>query len=110
MLFKSRWLELRPLLKASSILGLVIGGIGSWKTLSLVGPGLPSAFFSPIYLPGIVFLLILLLFGGPLAFASALCLTLLSLTDEQNDVLGFLSLMGSITALVVLPFFALFST
>ena len=110
MLPKSRWLELRPLLKGSSVLGLVIGGVGSWKTISLMGLLLPAAFFSPISWPVIVFVIILLLFGGPLAFASALCLVLLVLTDEQNDILGFLSFMGSISMLVVLPYFFLLSS
>ena|SRR5712692_866815 len=110
LLVESRWLNLRPLLKASSILGLVIGGIGSWETLPLVGRGLLASFLFPIYLPIIVLIVILLLFGGPLAFVSALCLTLLLLNDEQNNILGFLCLMGSVTALVVFPLFALFTT
>ena len=106
----SRWLELTPLAKASSILGLIVGGIGSWKTISLMGLLLPAAFFSPISWPGIVFIIILLLFGGPLAFASALCLVLLVLTDEQNHILGFLSFVGSISILIVLPYFLLASS
>jgi len=96
--------------KASSILGLIVGGIGSWKTISLMGLLLPAAFFSPINWPVIVFIIILLLFGGPLAFASALCLVLLVLTDEQNHILGFLSFVGSISILIVLPFFLLASS
>jgi len=46
LLFKSRWLELKPILKVSSILGLIVGGIGSWKTLSLVGPAIINVFSS----------------------------------------------------------------
>ncbi|OLE91013.1 MAG: hypothetical protein AUF79_07145 [Crenarchaeota archaeon 13_1_20CM_2_51_8] len=51
LLPKSQWLELRPILKASSVLGLVTGGVGSWKTISLMGLLLPAAFFSPISWP-----------------------------------------------------------
>jgi hypothetical protein len=95
--------------KASSILGLIVGGIGSWMTFSVVGLRIPT-FLSPVPWAGIFFFIMFLLLGGPLAFFSSLCLVFLRLTDEQNDILGFLSLMGSITVLVVLPFFVLLST
>ena len=75
-----------------------------------MGRGLLVIFLFPVYLPLIVLIVILLLFGGPLAFVSALCLVLLSLNDEQNNILGFLCLMGSVTALVIFPLFALFTT
>ncbi len=105
MLPRSRWLELRPLLKASSIVGLTVGGIGSWKTFSILSLTVP-----PIPWALLVFLVMFLLLGGPLAFVSSLCLVFLKLSDEQNDILGFLSLIGSVSILVVLPFFALAST
>jgi len=108
LLFSSRWLELRPLLKVSSILGLVIGGIGSWKTLSLVGPGIINVFSSPFGLYALFFFIGFLLLGGPAALVSSLCLVFLSLTDEQKHTLGFLSLMGSATTLFVLPYYFYF--
>ncbi len=108
MLFSSRWLELRPLLKVSSILGLVIGGIGSWKTLSLVGPGIINVFSSPFGLYTLFFFIGFLLLGGPAALFSSLCLVFLSLTDEQKHTLGFLSFMGSATTLFVLPYYFYF--
>jgi hypothetical protein len=100
------WLELRPLLKASSIFGLIAGGIGTSKVFSLVGLGIPT-FASEASWAGIVFLTLILLLGGPLALASSLCLITLRLTDDQNDILGFLSVMGSISILLFLPFFFL---
>jgi len=106
---KSRWLNLRPLLKASSILGLVIGGIGSWKSLSFMGL-IIYTFLSPDPWGGIIFFIMFFLLGGPLALVSSLCLFLLRLTDEQNDILGFLSLFGSISILIVLPYFFLASS
>ena len=109
LLPRSRWLELRPLLKASSILGLIAGGIGSTKTISLVGLTVPT-FVSQASWAAIVFVTLILLLGGPLAFVSSLCLVLLRLTDEQKNILGFLSVMGSISILVVLPHFFLVST
>jgi len=88
---------------------LIVGGIGSWKTFSLVGLTIPT-FLSPAPWASMVFLTIFLLLGGPLALVSSLCLFLLGLTDEQNDILGFLSLFGSISILVVLPYFFLASS
>jgi len=102
-------LELRLLLKASSILGLIAGGIGSSKVFSLVGFFVP-AFVSQTPWDSILFLALFLLLGGPLAFVSSLCLVLLRLTDEQNNILGFLSVVGSVSILVVLPYFFLVST
>ena len=110
LLFKSRWLELRPLLKVSSILGLIVGGIGSWKTLSLFGPGIINVFSSPFGLSGLVFFIGFLLLGGPAALVSSLCLMFLSLTEEQKHTLGFLSFMGSATTLFVLPYYFYFLT
>ena len=109
MLLRSGWLELRPLLKASSILGLITGGIGSSKTFSLVGLAVPT-FVSHAPWASILFLTLFLLLGGPLALVSSLCLVFLRLTDEQNNILGFLSVMGSVSILVVLPYFFLVST
>jgi hypothetical protein len=110
LLPKGDWLELRPLLKTSSIVGLVAGGIGSWKTLSLVVPALIYGSSSPFFLSGIVIIIGLLLLGGPAALVSSLCLFFLRLTDDQNNILGFLSAMGSFSILVVLPYFFLVST
>ena len=109
LLARSHWLELTPLVKASSIVGLIVGGIGSWKTISVVGPGLLNVFSSPFVLPDIVFGIGLLL-GGPAALVSSLCLVLLPLTDEQKQTLGFLSFMGSATTLFVLPYYFYFVT
>ena len=110
LLARSHWLELTPLVKASSIVGLIVGGIGSWKTISVVGPGLLNVFSSPFVLPYIVFGIGLLLLGGPAALVSSLCLVLLPLTDEQKQTLGFLSFMGSPTTLFVLPYYFYFVT
>ncbi len=102
-------MQLRPLLKASSMIGLIVGGIGSWTivfvlTQALLFEYLSGAGFLPeISLALTVILVVLFLFGGPLAFGSALCLVVLPLTDDQKDVFGFLALMGSITALAVFP-------
>src|SRR5436309_1327438 len=85
------------------------GGIGSSKVFSLVGSFVP-AFVSQTPWDSILFLILLLLLGGPLAFVSSLCLVLLRLTDEQNNILGFLSVVGFISILVVLPYFFLVST
>jgi hypothetical protein len=109
LLLASRWIELRPLLKTSSIIGLVAGGIGTWKTFSLVGLAIPT-FVSTTPWASIIFLIVFLLLGGPLALVSSLCLFLLRLTDEQNDILGFLSSIGSVSILVVLPYFFLVSS
>ena len=109
MLSKSGWLELRPLVKASSILGLIVGGIGSWKTFSLVGLAIPT-FVSQAPWASMVFLILFLLLGGPLALLSSLCLVCLRLTDDQNNILGFLSATGSVSILVVLPYFFLASS
>jgi len=105
----SRWIELRPLLKGSSIIGLVAGVFGSWNTFSLVGLAIPT-FVSTTPWASIIFLIMFLLLGGPLALVSSLCLFLLRLTDEQNDILGFLSFFGSVSILVVLPYFFLASS
>jgi hypothetical protein len=110
LLPKSGWQELRPLLKASSIVGVVAGGIGSWKTLSLVVPALIYGSSSPFFLYGIVPIIALLLLGGPAALISSLCLVFLRLTDDQNNILGFVSAMGSFSILVVLPYFFLVSS
>ncbi|HEX4920965.1 MAG TPA: hypothetical protein VFV92_09530 [Candidatus Bathyarchaeia archaeon] len=101
------WFELRLLVKGSSVLGLVIGGLRSYRVISLLG----QWFFSPEFVSLvnyqiIVFLTMLVLFGGPLAFGSSLCLILLDLPDEKRNVLGFLALKGSITTLVVLLLFS----
>ncbi len=94
----------------SSILGLIVGGIGSWKTLSLFGPALINVFSSPFGLYALVFFIGFLLLGGPAAFVSSLCLVFLSLTDEQKHTLGLLSFMGSATTLFVLPYYFYFVT
>jgi hypothetical protein len=109
VLHRSGWPELRPLLKASSILGLIAGGIGSWKVFSLVGLFIP-AFVSQASWSIFLFLTLFLLLGGPLALVSSLCLFFLRLTDEQNDILGFLSFFGSVSIMVVLPYFFLASS
>ena len=109
MLPRSHWLQLTPLVKASSILGLIVGGIGSWKSLSFMGL-IIYTFLAPDPWGGIIFFIMFFLLGGPLALVSSLCLFLLRLTDEQNDILGFLSLFGSISILIVLPYFFLASS
>ena len=109
MLPRSHWLALTPLVKASSIVGLLVGGIGSWKSLSFMGL-IIYTFLSPDPWGGIIFFIMFFLLGGPLALVSSLCLFLLRLTDEQNDILGFLSLFGSASILVVLPYFLLASS
>ena len=102
-------MELRLFLKASSIVALIVGGIGSWTIFSGIGQlfilGIVSGngFLNEITWVFVVFVVMLVLFGGPLAFVSALCLVLLRLTDDQRDVLGFLAFMGSVTALIVIP-------
>ena len=103
---RSGWLELRPLLKASSILGVISGGIGSSKTFSLLGLVIPT-FVSQAPWASMVFLILFLVLGGPLALVSSLCLIFLRLTDDQNNILGFLSVAGSISILAVLPYFFL---
>lgn len=105
-----RWFELRLLVKGSSVLGLIVGGLGSYTIISQFS----QEFFSPEFVSlvnfdFIVFLSILVLFGGPLAFGSSLCLILLDLPDEKRNVLGFLALMGSVTTLVVLSLFSAWS-
>jgi len=88
---------------------LIVGGIGSWKSFSLMILISPI-FLSPDPWAGVVFFIMFFLLGGPLAFVSSLCLVFLRSTDEQNDILGFLSLFGSASILVVLPYFLLASS
>lgn len=102
MLLKPRWPELRPIVKASSIAGLIIGGVGSWKTLSLV----ISVFhyvFTPLFgWEVLVFLIGLVLLGGLAALVSGLSLVFLSLSEEQSRLLSFFSVMGSFTTVLFL--------
>ncbi len=65
---------------------------------------------SPDPWAGVVFFIMFFLLGGPLAFVASVCLVFLSLTDEQKEVLGFLSFLGSVSILVVLPYFFLASS
>ncbi len=89
-------------MKASSLLGFIVGGFGSWKILSLVVPGLFNILSSPFVLPDLLFGVGLVLLGGPVALASSLCLMFGYRTDETNDILGFLSFTCSISTVLVL--------
>ncbi len=108
---KLRGLELRRLLKATSLLGLAVGGTGTVAEIilliillstalsqgSLSFPD-PSAliFFALLSLPFIV------------TFLSALGLLFLPLKDDQRDILGFVALIGSIVAWIPTFYFGLF--
>jgi len=91
------------LLKATSILGLSVGGVGITVELVLLAQGVFSV-GAVATLELISLFSMLLIFP----FLSALSLLFVSVRDEQRNILGFLCLIGSIAALPVAYFFLFF--
>ncbi len=91
-----RWLELDLSLKASIVLGLVLGGGGIIAETSLLVQG-PPLFFPGSWPATMAFVTLLLLW--PLG--SSLSLLFLPLSPQQRDTLYSISVIGSIVAAFV---------
>src|SRR5437667_3076627 len=94
---KLRWLELRRLLKATSLVGLAVGGTGIVAEIVLLSTVL-SQWSLSFRDPSGMIILALLSSSFLLPLISALCLLILPLKDEQRDILGFVALISSIVA------------
>jgi len=94
---KLRWLELRRLLKTTSLVGLAVGGTGIVAEIILLSTALSQLSLS-FRDPSAMIILALLSSSFLLPLISALCLLILPLKDEQRDILGFVALISSIVA------------
>jgi hypothetical protein len=103
---KLRWLELRRLLKATSLLGLAVGGTGIVAEIILLSTTLSQGSLS-FTDPSALIILALVSSSFIVPLISALCLLILPLKDEQRDILGFVALIGSMVAWIPTYYFGL---
>ena len=105
---RSRWFELGRVDKGVSIIGLVVGGVGTLAWAIFI----TELFYSSQGGSGFeitaleIFTTVTILFLVPLL--SALGLLLLPLKDEQRGILGFISLIGAICAMLPAYFLLFF--
>ena len=106
-----RWHELRRLLRTTSLLGLAIGGTGTVvETILLIPVLIPAIFERPFYPPNFSGWIILALVAAAVLvpFLSALGLLFLPLKDDQRDILGYVTLISSVVALLPTYYFLFF--